>query len=152
LQIRRYEWGLDWAGNPYGGGGMGLTLRDFAKLGQLLLNGGMWKGRRIVSREFAARAGAKLYHLRNVYYGYNWWSEDLPHKDPTVHTTSARGAGGKSISVTPELALIVATTAGNFSSRKGMFAASTDPVANTILPAVREPGDDPHAPVVERVY
>jgi CubicO group peptidase (beta-lactamase class C family) len=152
MKIRRYEWGLDWAGNPYGGGGMGLVLRDFAKLGQLLLNGGTWNGRRIVSREFAARAGAKLYHLRNIDYGYLWWSEDLPYKNRIVHAITARGAGGQSITVVPDLDLVVATLAGSFASRKGMFAASTNPVADTILPAVREPGDDPHAPVIERTF
>ncbi|HEY6139253.1 MAG TPA: serine hydrolase [Thermoanaerobaculia bacterium] len=150
MKFRRYEWGLDRAGNPYGGGGMGLRLRDFAKLGQLMLNGGAWEGRRIVSREFAARAGAPLYHLRKINYGYFWWSEDQPYKDRMVRAISARGAGGQSITVIPELDLVVATFAGSFQSRKGMFAASTDITPRTILPAVREPGDDPRAPVVER--
>ena len=152
MKIRRYEWGLDRAGHPYGGGGMNLLLRDFAKLGQLLLNGGTWEGRRIVSREFAARAGAPLYHLRNIYYGYLWWSEDVPYKNRTVRAISARGAGGQSVTVVPELDLVVATFAGSFQSRKGMFAASTDITPRTILPAVREPGDDPHAPVAERDF
>jgi CubicO group peptidase (beta-lactamase class C family) len=152
MKIRRYDWGLDYASNPYGGGGPSLLLRDFIKLGQLLLNGGTWEGHRILSREFAARSGSKLYHLRNVYYGYLWWSEDYPYKNRTVRTYSARGAGGQTVTVVPELDLIVATFAGNYSSRKGMFAASTDSIPNTILPAVREGGDDKNAPVIERVY
>jgi Beta-lactamase class C and other penicillin binding proteins len=152
MKIRRYEWGLYPAGHPYGGGGMALLLRDFIKLGRLMLNGGTWEGRRIVSREFAARASAPLYHLRKIYYGYLWWGEDYPYKDRTVHTFSARGAGGQTVTVVPDLDLVVATFAGNFSSRKGMFAASTDPIPRIILPAVREPGDDRNAPVIERVY
>jgi hypothetical protein len=56
------------------------------------------------------------------------------------------------VTVVPELDLIVATFAGNFTSRKGMFAASTDPIPRIILPAVREPGDDKNAPVIEREY
>jgi CubicO group peptidase (beta-lactamase class C family) len=152
MKIRRYEWGLDPAGHPYGGGGMNLLLRDFIKLGQLMLNGGTWNGRRIISREFAARAGSPLYHLRNIYYGYLWWNEDNPYKDRMVHTFSARGAGGQTVTVVPERDLVVATFAGSFSSRKGMFAASTEPIPRIILPAVREPGDDKNAPVVEREY
>ena len=151
MKIRRYEWGLDPAGHPYGGGGMSLLLRDFIKLGQLMLNGGTWEGRRIVSQEFVARARAPLYHLRNLYYGYLWWGEDYPYKNRTVRTFSARGAGGQTVTVVPDLDLIVATFAGNFSSRKGMFAASTDPIPNIILPAVRESGDDRSA-VIEREY
>ncbi|HEX8170500.1 MAG TPA: serine hydrolase domain-containing protein [Thermoanaerobaculia bacterium] len=152
MKIRRYEWGLDPAGNPYGGGGPMLQLRDFAKLGQLLLNGGTWDGRRILSRDFAARAGSPLYHLRNIYYGYLWWVEDFPYKNRMVRSYSARGAGGQTVFVVPELDLVIATQAGGYASRKGAFAASNDLPAQTILPAVREPGDDPHAPVVERVY
>jgi CubicO group peptidase (beta-lactamase class C family) len=152
MKIRRYEWALDPAGNPYGGGGMSLLLRDFIKLGQLMLNGGTWEGRRVVSKDFVARASAPLYHLRNLYYGYLWWGEDYPYKNRTIHTFSARGSGGQTVTVVPELDLIVATFAGNFSSRKGMFAASTDPIPRIILPAVREPGDDKSAPVIEREY
>jgi len=152
MKIRHYEWGLDPAGHPYGGGGMNLLLRDFAKLGQLMLNGGTWNGRQLVSHEFVAQASSPQYHLRNIYYGYLWWIEDLPYKNRTVRAVSARGSGGQTVTFIPELDLIVATFAGNFSSRSGMFAASTDPIARTILPAVREPGDDKNAPVVEHAY
>jgi CubicO group peptidase (beta-lactamase class C family) len=152
MKFRRYEWGLDPAGNPYGGGGMNLLLRDFAKLGQLMLNGGTWEGRRIVGRELAARAISPLYHLRNIHYGYLWWSEDYPYKNRTVRAISARGAGGQTVTIVPELDLVVATFAGSFGSRKGMFAASTDPIPRIVLPATREPGDDKNAPVVERVF
>lgn len=152
MKIRRYDWGLDHAGNPYGGGGMNLLLRDFAKLGQLMLDGGTWQGRRIVSRELAARAASPLYNLRKIYYGYLWWIEEYPYKERTVRTFSARGAGGQTVTVVPELDLVVATFAGNFSSRKGMGAASTEPIPRIILPAVREAGDDKNAPVIERVY
>jgi CubicO group peptidase (beta-lactamase class C family) len=152
MKIRRYEWGLDPAGHPYGGGGMAILLRDFIKLGQLMLNGGTWEGRRIVSQEFAERASAPLYHLRNIYYGYLWWVEDNPYKNRMVRTYSARGAGGQTVTVVPELDLIIGTFAGSYASRKGMFAASTEPIPRIILPAVREPGDDKNAPIVERVF
>jgi CubicO group peptidase (beta-lactamase class C family) len=152
MKIRHYEWGLDPAGHPYGGGGMNLLLRDFAKLGQLMLNGGTWNGRQLVSPEYVAQASAPQYHLRKIDYGYLWWIEDLPYKKRTVRAVSARGAGGQSVTFIPELDLIVATFAGSFSSRSGAFAASTDPIARTILPAVREPGDDKNAPVIEREY
>ena len=152
LQIRHYGWGLDWAGNPYGGGSLNLLLRDFAKFGQLMLNGGTWKERRILSKDFVARATSPLYHLRKITYGYLWWVEDFPYKNRTVRVFAARGAGGQLVTVVPELDLVVAKFEGDFSNRPAMFAPANNIIANTILPAVREPGDDPHAPVVERVY
>jgi len=54
MKIGNYSWLLDRAGNPYGGGGSMFLPRDFMKFGQLMLNGGTWEGRRILSREFVA--------------------------------------------------------------------------------------------------
>ena len=131
---------------------MGLALRDFAKLGQLVLNDGTWNGRRIVGHEYIARASSPLYHLRKIYYGYYWWIEDYPYKNRTVRVVSARGAGGQTVTAVPDLDLVIATFAGNFSSRSGQMAASTDPIPRVLLPAVREAGDDKSAPVAEREY
>lgn len=152
LKIRRYGWPLDPAGNPYGGGSVQLLPRDFLKLGQLMLNGGTWDGRRILDREYVARASAPLYHLRNIQYGYLWWNEEIPYKDRTVRAYSARGAGGQTVSVIPELDLVVATLAGNYGSGRLTLAASTSLIPRFILPAVRERGDDPNAPVAEREF
>ncbi|HEX3127607.1 MAG TPA: serine hydrolase [Thermoanaerobaculia bacterium] len=148
MKIDRYGWPIDPAGNPYGGGGVQLLPRDFMKFGQLMLNGGTWEGRRILSRDFVARASASLYHLRNVTYGYLWWGIDYPYKNRTVHAFYATGAGGQTVTVVPDLDLVVATFAGNFSSKGSAEASLLTP--RYILPAVREPGDDPNAPVVPR--
>ena len=152
MNIRNYLWFMDPAGHPFGGGGMQITARDFMKFGQMILNGGTWEGKRIVSADFARRTFSRPYHLRNVYYSYLWWSEDYPYKNRTVRTFSARGAGGQTVTVIPELDLIITTMAGNYASRKGTFAASTDPIPRTILPAIREAGDDKRAPVIEVQY
>jgi CubicO group peptidase (beta-lactamase class C family) len=149
MKIQRYGWGLDPAGNPYGGGSVQFLPRDFLKFGQLMLDGGTWQGRRVLSRDFAARASAKLYHLRNIAYGYLWWGIDYPYKDRTVHAFFAGGAGGQTVMAVPELDLLVATFAGNYSS-KGTTITSQNLVPRYVLPAVREKGDDPRTPVVFR--
>lgn len=149
LKITRYGWPLDPAGHPYGGGGVQLLPRDFMKLGQLMLNGGTWEGRRILSRDFVARASAPLYHLRNIVYGYLWWGIDYPYKDRTVHAFFAGGAGGQTVMVIPELDLVVAIYAGNYSSQ-GTINTSHNLTPRYILPAVREPRDDRSAPVIPR--
>jgi len=151
MRIRRTSWGLDPAGNPYGGGSVNLLPRDFLKLGQLMLDDGVWDGHRILSSDFVARASAKQYHLRHVFYGYLWWNEDYPYKDRMVHQFSARGAGGQTVVVVPELDLVVATMSGNYISRTQITYTGTL-VPRFILPAVREPGDDSNAPVVEREF
>lgn len=148
MKIERYGWPLDPMGRPYGGGGVQILPRDFMKFGQLMLNGGTWQGRRILGRDFVARASSPLYHLRNVTYGYLWWSIDYPYKDCTVHAFYAGGAGGQVVVVIPELDLVVATFAGNYTTRTGLRIQ--DLIPRYILPAVREPGDDKSAPVKAR--
>jgi CubicO group peptidase (beta-lactamase class C family) len=151
MKLGNYAWAMDPAGNPYGGGGAMFLPRDFLKFGQLMLNGGTWEGSRILSRQFVNQASARLYHLRNTYYGYNWWGEEFPYKDRNVYSYSALGAGGQVITVVPELDLVVAFYAGNYSSRIQRDMGHHY-VPRFILPAVREVGDDRSAPVMDREY
>lgn len=151
MKIGRYAWGLDPAGNAYGGGSTLFVPRDFIKFGQLVLNGGMWQGRRILGRDFAERAGSSLYHLRGIYYGYYWWTEEFPYKDRKVHAFMALGTGDQMITVVPELDLVIGVFGANYASRT-QFDVTHNWVPRYILPSVREPGDDRRAPVVDRDY
>jgi CubicO group peptidase (beta-lactamase class C family) len=151
MKIDTYVWPLDPAGNPYGGGGTAFLPRDFLKFGQLMLDGGTWQGHRILSRDFVAHAMAPLYHLRKLYYGYNWWGEDFPYKHRNVHAVMALGAGGQTVTVVPELELVIGFFSGNYSSPV-VRDISHHYVPRYILPAVRERGDDKNAPVVEVEY
>jgi hypothetical protein len=149
MKITRYGWPLDPVGHPYGGGGAQFLPRDFMKFGQLMLNGGTWQGRRLLARDFVTRASSPLYHLRGIYYGYLWWGIDYPYKNRTVHAYFAGGAGGQGVMVIPELDLVIASFAGNYSS-KGSIDTQQNLTPRYILPAVREPGDDKNAPVIPR--
>jgi CubicO group peptidase (beta-lactamase class C family) len=151
MRIANYSWPLDPAGNPYGGGGAQFAPRDFLKFGQLMLDGGTWQGRRILSRDFVERAMAPQYHLAKIYYGYNWWVEDFPYNDRTVRAVMALGAGGQVITVVPELDLVIAFHAGNYSGRVQRELGHIY-VPRYLLPAVREQGDDKNGPVTEREY
>ena len=146
MEITHYSWPLDTNGRPYGGGGVAVRARDFMKFGQLMLNGGTWNGRRILDASFVKAASSPQYHLRNIYYGYFWWVEYYPYKSRQVLGYSMRGAGGQVVFVIPELDLVVAAMGGNYSNRRGGRYLNNF-IARSILPAVRERGDDPNAPV-----
>lgn len=151
MKMNRYAWNLDPAGHPYGGGSVRVRPRDFIKLGQLMLNGGTWEGCKILSRDFVAQAIAPMYHLRNLSYGYLWWGENFPYKDRTVRAVMALGAGGQTVTVVPDLDLVIAIYSGNYSSRV-VQDITHHYVPRSILPAVREQGDNKNATVVEREY
>lgn len=150
MKISNYSWPMDPAGNPYGGGGTQFVLRDFMKFGQLILNGGTWDGRRILSESFATRASAPLYNLRGIHYGYLWWSEAIPYKDRTVRAVMALGAGGQIVTVVPELDLVTATFSAHYASRSNLDIKLSVP--QFIFPAVRERGDDRTSPAIEWKY
>jgi hypothetical protein len=75
LGIREYYWALDRAGHPQGLAGLHLLPRDLVKLGELVLDGGMWRGRRIVSADWIRRATAELAAVQptNKRLGFLWW-------------------------------------------------------------------------------
>ena len=136
LKIERYGWGTDPAGNPYGGGGVQFLPRDFLKFGQLMLDDGVWEGRRILGHEFVERASSPLYRLGKRGYGYLWWAVELPYGDGTVEGFAALGTGGQVMTVVPSLDLVVAHFGGNYSSPGWQFALD-DLIPGQILPAVR---------------
>lgn len=136
MGIGHYAWALDRARNPYGGGGMSFFTRDFAKFGQLMLDGGSWRGQRILSPEFVARATSPLVRIGQREYGLLWWPEDKPYNGRTVRGFAALGNGGQIVMVFPELELVIATNGGSYASRGWRYIGG-ELIPNHILPAVR---------------
>ncbi len=102
-----------WVADPQGvntaGWGLVVTADDMARLGQLCLDGGMWDGKRIVSREWIERATSE--HIRckewgDLPYGYLWWLD--PQRE---HAFAAMGDGGNIIYVDERRELVVAIAA-----------------------------------------
>jgi CubicO group peptidase (beta-lactamase class C family) len=137
LQLGLYHLPLTPTGEVYMGGGVRWLPRDFLKLGQLMLDGGSWNGRRVVSREWAARSIAPLRELRDRGYGYLWWSVEYPYHGRSVRAFFAGGNGGQVVIGVPELDLLVAFFAGNYSDRT-LFRYQEEFFPEYILPAVEE--------------
>lgn len=58
-------------------GGLNLTTRDYARLGQLLAQGGMWQGQQLVSADWIAQSTAPS-APGGALYGYQWWLPPTP--------------------------------------------------------------------------
>lgn len=106
LGIREYAWKNDPQGIPTGGFGLSLRARDFAKLGFLYLNGGMWDGERILSKKWIEKATAVHVDAGGSgKYGYQWWIF------PGGKVFYAHGYREQNLYIIPELDLIVVTNA-----------------------------------------
>jgi CubicO group peptidase (beta-lactamase class C family) len=151
MNIPYDAWPISPSRQPYGGGSINMTSRNFMKFGQLMLNGGKWNGRRILSEEFVKRSASPLYDLSSIKYGYLWWVIDFPYKNRTVRAFFAGGNGGQGIIVLPELDLVIVTQGSSYGGAVGLEIQQGLP-PRYILPAVREPGDPKNTPVVPREY
>ena len=118
LQMGLYHLNLTPTGDVFMAGGSLFRPRDFMKLAQLMLNGGVWNGRRIVSTEWARRATSPLVTMPGKpppsQYGYGWWVGEYPTHGRKVRMFVAAGNGGEFVYAVPDLDLVVAFFAGNY--------------------------------------
>lgn len=112
---RKNEWYSDPKDTVTAGWGLCSSARDLAKLGELLLNDGMYNGKRIISEEYLKNMTTP--HLKlgrmfgNMNYGYLWYK---PYDDREVF--AAIGDSGNIIYVNKEQNVSVGMT-GTFKPR-----------------------------------
>lgn len=105
----------DGEGTAFALGGLNLTTRDYARFGQMILQGGQWQGRQIVPADWIAestRASAPT-EAGRIGYGYQWW---IPDGSPPG-TYMARGIYGQYIWIDEAAEVVIVTTAADRSFR-----------------------------------
>ena len=105
-------WVKDPSGNYTTGWGLSLTTDEWARIGLLVLNKGLYNGKRIVSEEYIN----EMVKEREKNYGYLWW---IYPKNQTMKIITkeyntgkydswcANGVGGSLISVIPEKNIVI---------------------------------------------
>jgi CubicO group peptidase (beta-lactamase class C family) len=73
LGITRFEWMRDPAGNPHVLAGLQLDGRDLARIGQLMLDGGVYGGKRILAADFV-RESVQAAQPFSPTGGLLWWT------------------------------------------------------------------------------
>ena len=117
LGITDIEWYKYAQGNPSAAAGLRLRPRDFAKIGQLVLQRGAWNGKQVVSAGWIdASTTPQINSFLVFFYGYQFWlGRSLVNKH-VVDWAAAWGLGGQRIFVVPDLDLVVVVTAGLYQS------------------------------------
>jgi CubicO group peptidase (beta-lactamase class C family) len=108
LGIRNYVWEHNADGATLGAHALWMNARDLARIGQTVLNGGIWDGRRIVSQEWITRSTAPRIDWvspHGIRYGYYWWIA------PEADAFAASGHGGQYILVMPRQRVVAVLTA-----------------------------------------
>jgi CubicO group peptidase (beta-lactamase class C family) len=116
LDYRRYYLFVSPLGDPYFGGGHRFVARDFLKLPQLYLNGGTWRGRRILSKSWIERSTEPRFKIGTRMYGYLWWIKEYQYRGRTIKAYMQLGNGTQNAIFFPDLDLAMATFGANYNS------------------------------------
>ncbi|MFZ6734315.1 serine hydrolase domain-containing protein [Undibacterium sp. Ji42W] len=124
MAISHWQWGRDVAGHPKGQGNLSLTARDFAKIGQLVLDKGMYQGQRVISATWIEAMLTPQVVIADVdnyadNYAYFWYSKTQIIKGKTVSVFFASGNGGNKIYVIPSLHAVVVVTSSAYGQGYG---------------------------------
>ena len=137
LGISNYIIPSDDKGHPYFAGGMYLTPRSMLKFGQMYLNKGIWKGKRILPEKWIGKSIKKYFVLENTddksVFGYLLWHHTYNINGKKINSIEARGAGGQVIFMFPSLGIVAAITSGNF--HNGRYWQPQEIMEDYILPA-----------------
>lgn len=94
-------------------GGLNLTTRDYARLGQMVAQGGEWQGQQIVPAEWIDESTAPS-APGGALYGYQWW---LP-ENPVPGEFYARGVYGQFLWIDQNREVVIAVNSANRSFRQ----------------------------------
>jgi CubicO group peptidase (beta-lactamase class C family) len=134
LGITNYEWDHINPDMIHASGNLKLRPRDMAKFGYLFLNGGVWNGERIISREWVEESTSRHALPRWADgYGYQWWLRTYHSGSEPVDSFYAAGWGGQRITVFPSLDMVVVFTGGNYVQEEPV----DEIITRYILPAVQ---------------
>jgi len=143
LQFGSYYYNLMPTGEAYTGGGVFMRPRDLLKIGQLYLNGGVWNGKRVLSKEWIAESTRPHTPAPNAPAdtlggtdGYAWHLGYMKSGANRYRFYQANGNGGQLLLVLPELEMVVVFTAGNYGNFQVWGRFQSDLVANAVVPAL----------------
>ncbi|MBD0384692.1 serine hydrolase domain-containing protein [Paenibacillus sedimenti] len=105
LGINSVEWPSSPDNSNSGGFGLKMTPRDLGKIGLLVLNRGVWNGKRLVSESWLRDSTSRHSGGSTFFgeYGYHWWLNQYGgHK-----AIFGMGYAGQYLTVVPDLNLVI---------------------------------------------
>lgn len=112
LGITQAAWTPGTNGEAAAASGLRLRAPDLARLGQLVLDQGLWQGRRVVPADWLdASLQARVPAWEGLHYGYHWFvvpqARGLPNR-------MALGWGGQRLVVMPAQGVVYVILMGNY--------------------------------------
>lgn len=116
------EWATGRDGEPFAASGARMSVRDLARIGELMLHNGRVGERPVVPADWVARCITPVVSADEMRrYGYQWFVLDIAFGKPKGWAVGrlermwmAQGEGGQRLFIIPALQLVIAITAGNY--------------------------------------
>lgn len=134
LGITNYRWTKDVIGHETTAGSFYISTRDMNKIGQLVLNEGVFNNKRVISRKWIkvmTKGHIKIEDFSNVkisknetaipqptYYAYTWYNEEVKTDKFKYNIIFASGNGGQYIMVIRDLNLVIVFNGNSYNSSK----------------------------------
>jgi CubicO group peptidase (beta-lactamase class C family) len=145
LYIGPTEWYTDPSAEAIAASGLRMTPRDLARIGLMMLKGGMSGDRRVVPGQWIERLTSPMVDVDEIrQYGYQWYLGKFAftvstgprwNRSRLERFWSAIGNGGQRLFVFPGLDLVVAITAGNYDA-PDQWVPPTRVIREVVLPAI----------------
>ena len=115
LGIEKFEWVYGPSGKTSAASGLRLTVRDLAKIGQLVLDNGRHKGIQLVPNSWISELRTPRTAVgKTLRYSYQWY---LFPGSGTPYWIAGFGNGGQRVSVSFRQRTVLALFAGNYNKR-----------------------------------
>ncbi len=122
LNIKKYQWQYTPQNVVNTAGGLQMTALDYAKIGQLYKNKGMWKGQQILTTEWVDKSLSKQIQIperANEFYGYLFWNRTYTINGKKYETFYCAGNGGSKIFIFKDLPYTIVITAKAYNKPYG---------------------------------
>lgn len=118
LGITQVQWNRSSEGVGMGGGGTRYRSRDLAKLGQIMVDGGRWQGKPVISSTWIdAALTVRAQAREDADYGYQFWRFRFPLHGREQGVWTMSGNGGNYVFILPEEHLVAVVTRTSFNQR-----------------------------------
>ena len=119
LGIDRFDWLRAAGGQTKGQGNLSIRTRDLAAIGQMYLEEGLVRDKRVLDSGRITESWAKLVPISSTdsyadFYGYMWYFKNEPTGSTATPVHFASGNGGNKIYVVPTRDLVVAITSSAY--------------------------------------
>ena len=139
LGIASFHWKKTPTGHPDTEGGLYLDPLDLAKIGQLYMDDGVWRGARVLPAGWAREAASR--HVDRIApsnasspgYGHQWWRYDRRNTE----VWAGNGFGGQFLLVIPQQRIVAVVNSWNVFGTPATGVLG--PMIDAVLDAARVP-------------